>query len=92
MVMRLILPHHISTTGSIRCANTSEAIGSGGSIDILIVFPTVEQTKWDGRDANAYALIALSVKCGIVPYIHSCKTAKGLGDALASLYHVRNAY
>ncbi|MDM1534572.1 hypothetical protein, partial [Myroides marinus] len=71
-------------------ADTGEATGSGGSVDILGVPPTVEQTRWDGRDANAHALIALSVKHGIILHIRLCKTAKEAWDALASLNHVRN--
>ncbi|MDM1593370.1 retrotransposon gag domain-containing protein, partial [Escherichia coli] len=59
-------------------------------LQVLGVPPTVEKTRWDGRDANAHALIALSVKRGIIPHIRSCKTAKEAWDALASLYHVRN--
>ena len=56
--------------------DTDEAIGSSGSIDILSVPPTMELNKWDGRDVNAYALIALSMKCGIIPQMHLYKTTK----------------
>ena len=33
--------------------------------------PTVDQIRWDGRDAEAHALIALSIKCTIIPHIES---------------------
>ena len=52
--------------------------------------PTVDQTRWDGRDAQAHALIALSVKRTIIPHIRSCKSAKDAWNTLARLYQVRN--
>ena len=52
--------------------------------------PTVEQLRWDGRDAQAHALIALSVKRAIIPHIRSCKTAKDAWDTLTTLYQARN--
>ena len=36
---------------------------------------TSSQLNWDGKDAQAHALIALSVKCHIVPHIRSCTTS-----------------
>jgi len=44
---------------------------------------TPEQAKWDGKDAQAHALIALSVKHTIIPHIRGCKTAKDAWDMLA---------
>ena len=35
--------------------------------------PTQDQRRWDGRDAQSHALIALSVKRSIIPHIRSCK-------------------
>ena len=32
--------------------------------------PTAKQARWDGRDANAHGLIALSMNSGIIPHIH----------------------
>ena len=32
--------------------------------------------RWDGKDVQAHALIALSVKRNITPHIRSAKTAK----------------
>ena len=52
--------------------------------------PTVDQIRWDGRDAQAHALIALSVKHTIIPHIWSCKSAKDAWNTLARLYQVRN--
>ena len=52
--------------------------------------PTVDQTRWDGRDAQAHVLIALSVKRTIIPHIWSCKSAKDAWNTLARLYQVRN--
>ena len=49
------------------------------------VVPTAEQLRWDGRDAQAHALIALSVKRAIIPHIRSCKTTKDAWDTLTTL-------
>jgi len=45
--------------------------------------PIVEQTRWDGKDAQAHALIMLSVKRTIIPHIWSCKIAKDAWNTLA---------
>ena len=52
--------------------------------------PTAEQSRWDGKDAQAHALLALSVKCAIILHIRSCKTSKDAWDVLATLYQARN--
>ena len=52
--------------------------------------PTAEQSHWDGKDAQAHALLALSVKRAIIPHILSCKTSKDAWDVLATLYQARN--
>ena len=52
--------------------------------------PTAEQSHWDGKDAQAHALLALSVKRAIIPHIRSCKTSKDAWDVLATLYQARN--
>ena len=52
--------------------------------------PSQEQRRWDGRDAQAHALIALSVKRSIIPHIRSCKTAREAWDVLCTLYQARN--
>ncbi|MCO5603066.1 hypothetical protein L7F22_057210 [Adiantum nelumboides] len=54
------------------------------------VLPTAEQACWDVKDAQAHALIALSVKRTITPHIRSAKSAKQAWDILASLYAGRN--
>ena len=51
---------------------------------------TQEQKRWDGRDAQAHALIALSVKRTIIPHIRSCRTTKEAWDILFTLYRARN--
>ena len=63
---------------------------SSSSIDVASSPPTHEQLRWDGKDAQAHALIALSVKRHIVPHIRSCSTSKQAWDSLASLYAVHN--
>ena len=35
------------------------------------IVPNVEQLRWDGKDAQAHALIALFVKHVIIPHIRS---------------------
>ena len=52
--------------------------------------PIVDQTRWDGRDAQAHALIVLSVKRTIIPHNQSCKNEKDAWNTLARLYQVRN--
>ncbi|MCO5553095.1 hypothetical protein L7F22_006617 [Adiantum nelumboides] len=54
------------------------------------VLPTTEQAHWDIKDAQAHALIALSVKRTSTPHIRSAKSAKHAWDILASLYAGRN--
>ncbi|MCO5559117.1 hypothetical protein L7F22_012709 [Adiantum nelumboides] len=54
------------------------------------VLPTTEQARWDVKDAQAYALIALSVKHTITPHIRSAKSAKQAWVILAGLYAGRN--
>ena len=52
--------------------------------------PTAEQICWDGRDVQAHALLALSVKHAIILHILSCRTSKDVWDVLATLYQARN--
>ncbi|MCO5594770.1 hypothetical protein L7F22_048803 [Adiantum nelumboides] len=54
------------------------------------VLPTAEQARWDVKDAQAHALIALSVKRTITPHIRSTKSTKQAWDILAGLYAGRN--
>jgi hypothetical protein len=81
-----------ATTGT---TNTSTVADEDGVEDDILqipvraavfVAPTVEQIRWDGRDAQAHALIAFSVKCAIIPHIRSCRTAKDAWDTLTTLY------
>ena len=53
---------------------------------LLLLEQFCEQARWDVRDAQAHALIALSVKRTITPHIHSAKSAKQAWDILADLY------
>ena len=57
-----------------------------GTSRAAAVLPTAEQGRWDGRDAQAHALIALSVKRTMVPHICSATSAKQAWDILAHLY------
>ena len=49
---------------------------SGAGATAAAGLPTAEQVRWDGRDAHAHALIALSVKRTIVPHIRSAEIAQ----------------
>ncbi|MCO5580597.1 hypothetical protein L7F22_034467 [Adiantum nelumboides] len=49
-----------------------------------------EEARWDVKDVQAHALIALSVKHTIIPHIRSAKSAKEAWDILAGLYAGRN--
>ena len=51
---------------------------------------TSSQRKWDGRDAQVHALIALSVRRHILPYIRSWTTSKIAWNVLTDLYAQRN--
>ena len=68
-----------------------DVAGSSTSVAPVRAPPlTVEQIRWDGKDAQAHALIALSVKRAIIPHSRSCKTAKDAWDILSTLYQARN--
>ncbi|MCO5601338.1 hypothetical protein L7F22_055458 [Adiantum nelumboides] len=55
------------------------------------VLSTAEQARcWDVKDAQAHALIALSVKRTITPHICSAKSAKQAWDILAGFHAGRN--
>ena len=75
--------------GSNTVAATVGAAGLATSRAAAIL-PTAEQGRWDGRDAQAHALIALSVKRTMIPHIRSATTAKQAWDILAHLYAGRN--
>ena len=70
-------------------AATVGALGFGTS-RAAAVLPTLEQSRWDGRDVQAHALIALSIKHTMVPHIRSATSAKQAWDILAHLYAGRN--
>ena len=76
--------------GSVDAGSVEDVAGSSSSAAVAAVLPTVEQARWDGKDAQAHALIALSVKQNITPHIRSAKTAKQAWDTLAHLYAGRN--
>lgn len=67
-----------TTVAGTRSTTTAAAAGA--------ILPTAEQAPWDGKDAQAHALIALSVKRDIIPHIRSAKTTKQAWDILADLY------
>ncbi|MCO5586809.1 hypothetical protein L7F22_040752 [Adiantum nelumboides] len=57
---------------------------------VKFILPTAEQTRWDVKDAQAHALIVLSVKRTITPHIPSAKSAKQAWDILVGVYAGRN--
>ncbi len=75
--------------GSVDAGSIEDVAGPSSSA-AAVVLPTAEQARWDGKDAQAHALIALSVKRNITPHIRSAKTAKQAWDTLAHLYAGRN--
>ena len=75
--------------GSSTFAATVGATGSNTS-RAAAVLPIAEQLRWDGRDAQAHPLIALSVKRSMIPHIRSAASAKQAWDILAHLYAGRN--
>lgn len=54
-----------------------EDIASPNTSSAIALLSTIVQVCWDGRDAQAHALVALSMKRTTVPHIHSTRTAKG---------------
>ena len=79
-----------------RAENACTVVDEGGTSTTsttqvqVVEPPTQDQRRWDGRDAQSHALIALSVKRSIIPHIRYCKTAKEAWDFLANLYQARN--
>ena len=73
-----------------------DVVGSDSGLVVALVLPstpqvlppTPKQVEWDGRDAQAHALIALYVMHAIIPHILSCEYAKDAWDTLAHLYQV----
>ena len=61
--------------GSVDSGTVEDVAGTSTS-GAAAVLPTIEQVHWDGRDAQAHALIALSVKHTFVPHIRSARIAK----------------
>ncbi|MCO5586209.1 hypothetical protein L7F22_040148 [Adiantum nelumboides] len=73
--------------GSVDVADVVDVAGPSTRIAAArSVLPTAEQARWDVKDAQAHALIALSVKRTITPHIRSAKSAKQTWDILAGLY------
>ena len=79
-------PASSSSPNSPSRSGTTDADNASSSTQL----PTSSQLKWDGKDAQAHALIALSVKRHIVPHIRSCTTSKSAWDVLKNLYAQRN--
>ena len=70
--------------------DVEDVTGSSTLVAPVRAPPLTEQICWDGKDAQAHALIALSVKRAIIPHIRSCKIAKDAWDILSTLYQARN--
>ena len=72
-------------------SSVEDDAGSSSSVaPVRVPPPTAEQSRWDGKYAQAHALLALSIKRAIIPHILSCKTSKDAWDVLATLYQARN--
>ncbi|MCO5557572.1 hypothetical protein L7F22_011138 [Adiantum nelumboides] len=75
--------------GTVDVAEVVDVAGpSTRTAAVRSVLPTAEQARWDVKDAQAHALIALSVKRTITPHIRSAKSAKQAWDIMAGLYAV----
>ena len=60
------------------------------ALDMMQRTPSQRKRLWDGRDAQAHGLIALSIKHSIIPHMCSCKIAREAWDVLCTLYQARN--
>ncbi|MCO5550153.1 hypothetical protein L7F22_003635 [Adiantum nelumboides] len=77
--------------GSVDVAEVVDVAGPSTKIAAArSILPTAEQARWDVKDAQVHASIALSVKRTITPHIRSAKSAKQAWDILAGLYAGRN--
>ena len=65
-----------------KTGDIEDVAGSSVAATVRAPPPTAEQSRWDGKDAQAHALLALSVKRAIIPHIRSCKTSKDAWDVL----------
>ena len=72
--------------GSRTYATATGASSSSTPRVVAAPLPTTKQSSWDGRDAQAHALIVLSIKCFVVPHICSTKSTKQAWDILAQNY------
>ena len=52
--------------------------------------PTIDQKRWDSKDALALLAISLTYKRSIIPHIKSCRQAKDAWDILETLYLAKN--
>ena len=72
-------------------SSVEDAAGSSSSVaPVRVPPPTADQSHCDGKDVQAHALLALSIKRAIIQHICSCKTSKDALDVLATLYQERN--
>ena len=73
--------------GSVDTGDVEDAAGFvAGIATIRAILPMAEQAHWDVRDAQAHALIALSMKRTITPQICLVKSTKHAWDILVGLY------
>ena len=82
-------PTSCSSPNSPSSSGTSEVNNTSNSIPQQ---PTYAQLKWDGKDAEAHALITLSIKCHIVPHIQSCTTSKSAWYVLKTKERSKSCY
>ena len=81
-LLNIVVDVHQCPAGRSTSQSTVADTGSSSSTVTSSTPPTQEQLRWDGKDAQAHALIALYMK-RIIPHILSW-------DTLASLYVVCN--
>ncbi|KAI5070918.1 hypothetical protein GOP47_0013169 [Adiantum capillus-veneris] len=65
--------------------------GRGATVGVGPSQVTPEQKRWDTKDAQAMAVIALTIKRTITPYIRSCRTSEDAWNTLQAMFGERNA-
>ncbi|KAI5065418.1 hypothetical protein GOP47_0020113 [Adiantum capillus-veneris] len=66
-------------------------LGCGAVVGAGTSQVTLEQKKWDTKDSQAMAVIALTIKRTITPHIRSCSTSEDAWNTLQDMFGGRNA-
>ena len=66
------------------------ARGEGRGAQVVVAGPTLEPKRWDTKDAQAMAVIALTIKRSITPHIRSCRTLHNAWEILQSMFSSKN--